>query len=83
MNKLEKLIYYALIIGLLLGLVSCCTIKDPQVVLPGWRDTTLEFGETHALIVFLGEDGKLYPFFFTSPGWYTIPSPIENVLFCQ
>ena len=88
MTRTERLIYCALIAGLLLGLVtSCltsyCTIKDPQVVLPGWRDTTLEFEQDHTVIVFLGEDGKLYWFWNTEPGWYEIPSPIENTMWCN
>lgn len=80
MTKTEKIIYYALILGLLLGLfASLTTCKDPQVALPGWHDTTLEFGAHHTLIVFFGERGQLYLLTDAQPGWYQAPFFIEDV----
>jgi len=60
-----------------------CMNKDPQVVLPGWRDNRLEFGNSYSLLVFLAENGNYYFFQNTSPGWYQIPSNIENVWMCN
>ena len=81
MTTKEKII--TLLLALLLAaLITNCTIKDPQVILPGWSDTTLEFGQPHTLLILVSE-GKPYLFWNTTPGWYTIPTPITNVLWCN
>lgn len=83
-NRVMIALLVLVILGALTADVVCgCTQKDPQVVLPGWRDTRVEFGWSHTTIILLGEDGKLYSFWNTSPGWYEIPSPIENVIWCD
>ena len=73
-----------LLVLLMLVMVGCtCVTKDPQEVLPGWRDSKLEFEGSYDVIVFIGESGLPYTFFNTTPGWYSISEPIENVMWCK
>ena len=73
-----------LMLVLFLFLVGCtCVTKDPQEVLPGWKDTRLEFDYQHDILIFVGESGLPYTFLNTTPGWYSISEPIENVMWCE
>ena len=73
-----------MLVLLMLVMVGCtCVTKDQQEVLPGWSDNKLEFGQSHEVLVLIGESGLPYTFFETTPGWYSISEPIENVMWCE
>ena len=76
---MKRILFVIVILVLLAG--CNCVVKDPQVVLPGWSDNMLEFGESYDVLILVGETNHF--FFNTSPGWYSIPEPIESVVMCK